>query len=330
MVISALSKGFSSIWCLPGSHYCSFLPNLVLYILCSEYSDFLNRVFITQYRYGYPAFLTLCQVLLTWFILEWLRFFQWTSIQPYSLEVGEILLLPSICFSFHSILSLWAVTNAPFTSYMLIIRFMPLVNLILAHLFTIKSKPSLRETFIVIIVTLCSIITGVQNFHDDAITYVYGLLGLAFESFYLTLIQKTKEDQRLSAVNIHYTCVINSVPILVVLCLIHPDTLKALASGSWLSLIFLGFFSLLLILGCILKFLICFCACQSSAVTVGMMDIAKRDTMTLRSLLPYKQSSLSLPFLTSLFISLSGIGIYAYGHYIDILPVPSVLNGHFI
>ncbi|XP_062926610.1 solute carrier family 35 member D3 isoform X3 [Mobula hypostoma] len=243
-----------------------WLSACVLYTACSAFFEFFSRIFINQYRFTFPAFIVLCQALLTIVILQLLKRVRLLKIEPYLLERGEIFLLPSICFSFHSILIMWAVTASYSTVFMFIRQFTPMASLALMQAFKLKKRASSSIGHLVLMVTLCSVLAGVRSFNDEVIVYIYGLLNLMLESMYLILLQKICEDQKTSVMDVHYTCTINSCPLLFVYCLLHPETQRIYVSGSWTSLIFLGFFSLVLILGCLLKFLICLCTLLSSAL----------------------------------------------------------------
>ncbi|XP_072881498.1 solute carrier family 35 member D3 [Hemitrygon akajei] len=290
---------------------CCWLSACVVYTACSALFEFFSRIFISQYRFTFPAFIVLCQALLTIVILQLLKRARLLKIEPYLLKRGEIFLLPSICFSFHSILIMWAVTASYSTVFMFIRQFTPMASLALMQTFNLKKRASSSIGHLVLMVTLCSVLAGARRFNDEAIVYIYGLLNLMLESMYLILLQKICEDQNTSVMDVHYTCTINSCPLLFVYCLLHPGTQQIYMSGSWTSLIFLGFFSLVLILGCLLKLLICLCTLLSSALMVSMMEVGKTDALTLRSIIANKWT-FSSPQLTSLLISASGIGIFLY------------------
>ncbi|XP_038638786.1 solute carrier family 35 member D3 [Scyliorhinus canicula] len=283
----------------------------LLYLLCSAFSEFFSGVFINQYRFNFPAFMALCQALLTIVLLQLLRQVRLLKIKPYLLESGEIFLLPSICFSFHSVLTLWAVIRSNSNVFTFIRRFTPLTTLAFMKMFNLKKRTSFSNAFLVLVVTSCTVFAGLQNFTDEAVVYVYGVLNLMFKSTYPTLIQKLCEDHKMSVVDVYYTCTINSCPLLFVYCLLHPDTPQIFPSGSWSSLIFLGFFALALLLGSLLNFLVFLCTLLSSALTMNMIEVAKTDMLALRNITTHEWTS-SLPLLTSLLISTSGVGIYMY------------------
>uniref|UniRef100_UPI00398E8747 solute carrier family 35 member D3 n=1 Tax=Pristiophorus japonicus TaxID=55135 RepID=UPI00398E8747 len=297
----------------PGSKWLrsgSWLSATALYTVCSAFSHFFNRVFIGQYRFNFPGFIALCQALLTTVVLQLLKHARLLKIQPYLLESGEAFLLPSICFSFHSVLTLWAVASSESTVFTFIRRFTPLASLALVQTCNLKKRMSSRRAFLVLLVTVCSVLAGHHDFNDEAVVYVYGLLNLMFESAYLTLIQKICEDHKKSVVDVYYTCTINSCPLLLVYCLLHPDSPQIFPSGSWTSLIFLGFFSLVLLLGCLLNFLICLCTLLSSAMTTSMIEVAKTDVLTLRNIVT--REWIFSPSLLSSLLSASGAVIYIY------------------
>ncbi|XP_078387106.1 uncharacterized protein LOC144668676 isoform X1 [Cetorhinus maximus] len=291
--------------------WCWLSASWSLYLLCSGFSEFFSGVFINQYRFNFPAFIALCQALLTIVVLQLLRQAGLLKIQPYLLESGEIFLLPSICSGFHSVLTLWAVTSSNSIVFTFIQRFTPLATLVFLETFNLKKRTSFSNAFLVLLVTSCSIFAGLQIFNDEAVVYVYGLLNLLFKSTYLPLIQKICEDHKKSVVDVYYTCTINSCPLLLVYCLLHPDTPQIFPSGSWSSLIFLGFFSLVLLLGSLLNFLVFLCTLLSSALTMNMIEVAKTDILTLRNIVTHEWT-FSPPLLTSLLISISGAGIYVY------------------
>ncbi|XP_069741617.1 solute carrier family 35 member D3 [Narcine bancroftii] len=283
----------------------------VFYTICSALSDFFNSVFISQYRFRFPGFIVLCQTLLTFSTLQLLKQARLLKIQPYLLENGEIFLLPSICFSFHSILILWAGTSSNSTVFTFIRRFTPLANLALTRTFNLKRRASSSSVLLVLLVILCSVLAGIHSFNDEAVVYIYGLLNLVLESIYLTMLQKICEDQKRSVGDAYYTCTINSFPLLLVYCLLHPETYQIYPSGSWTSLIFLGFFSLVLLLGCVLRFLTCLCTLLSSALMMSMMEGAKINVLTIRNIMAYEWI-VSPTHLTTLLISVSGVGIFIY------------------
>ncbi|XP_078055506.1 uncharacterized protein LOC144480201 [Mustelus asterias] len=287
---------------------CCLSVSGALYVLCSGFSEFFNGVFINQYRFNLPAFIALCQALLTIVVLQLLRQARLLKIKPYLLESGEIFLLPSICFSFHSVLTLWAMSSSNSSVFTFIGRFTPLATLTFMEIFNLKKRTSFSSAFLVLMVTSCTVFAGFQNFTDEVIVYVYGLLNLMFKSTYLTLIQKLGQDHKMSVLDVYYTCTINSCPLLFVYCLLHPDTPQILPSGSWSSLIFLGFFALVLLLGSLLNCLVFLCTLLSSALTMSMIEVAKTDMLALRNIVTHEWTSSSLPLL----ISTSGVGIYMY------------------
>ncbi|XP_020391043.2 LOW QUALITY PROTEIN: uncharacterized protein si:ch211-248a14.8 [Rhincodon typus] len=195
MVAAVPVQNSASSWLLCGSW---LLGPWAGYTLCSGCSEFFNGVFINQYRFGFPAFIALCQALLTIVVLQLLSQARLLKIQPYSLESGETFLLPSICFSFHSLLTLWAVTSSNSIGFNFIRQFTPLATLVLMEIFNLKKRTSSNTTFLVLLVTLCSVLAGLQNFNDEALVYAYGVLNLVFKSTYLILIQKICEDHKTS------------------------------------------------------------------------------------------------------------------------------------
>ncbi|GCC34909.1 solute carrier family 35 member D3 [Chiloscyllium punctatum] len=308
MVAAVPVQNSAGRWLLCGSWSLGFWA---VYTLCSGFSEFFNGVFINQYRFSFPAFIAVCQALLTVVVLQLLSQARLLKIQPYSLESGEIFLLPSICFSFHSVLTLWAVTSSNSVGFNFIRQFTPLATLALTKIFKLKKRTSSNSAFLVLLVTLCSALAGLQNFTDEALVYAYGVLNLMFKSTYLILIQETCEDHKSSVVDVYYTCSINTCPLLLLYCLLHPDTPQIFSSGSWSSLIFLGFFSLVLLLGCLLNFLVFLCTLLSSALTMNLFEVAKTDILMLRNISTHEWT-FSLPLLTSLLISISGVGVYMY------------------
>ncbi|XP_007895721.1 UDP-galactose/UDP-glucose transporter 7 [Callorhinchus milii] len=290
----------------------SLVAATAVYALCSGSLEFINSVFIIQYRFTFPAFIALSQALLTILVLELLRCFRLLKIQPYLLETGEKLLIPSICFSFHSVLTLWAVSSSNLKIFMFIRRFTPLASLALTATCNLRKRTSCSRFFLILLVTICSVLSGLEYFDLKGIVCLYGFISIMFESTYLTLIQKIGEDCEKSAMDIYYICTINSCPMLFLYCVLHPDSSQIFPSGSWNSLIFLGYFALVLVLGCLLNFFIYLCALLKSALMANMMEVAKINVMTLKTIATHQRMTSSVPLLISVLISAGGLGTYMY------------------
>ncbi|XP_033885903.3 uncharacterized protein si:ch211-248a14.8 isoform X1 [Acipenser ruthenus] len=300
------------------SRCCAYLLTATLYALAAMLSDFLQHLFITQYRYTYPASLVLAQVLLTLLVLQTLRCLGCVPLRSYSLRLGELLLVPSLCSSFHTVLGLWAVGNAPSGLFNLTQRLVPIACLAWTRGLGTQRPPSVRVSLLVTGISLGSLLPGIQSTHsEDSLVYLYAPLSLFLESLYLCWLQKVWEQLasgigNISMLDIHYTVTVNSSLVLGFFCLLQLDSPQALIQGSWHSLLFLGYLVGLLALGSIVRLLLCVTALRSSAVTSAVMEVAKVDLVTLRSLVQCSLGSTSSPVLTSFFFSTSGLLVYCY------------------
>ncbi|XP_041125286.1 uncharacterized protein si:ch211-248a14.8 [Polyodon spathula] len=300
------------------SRCCVYLLTATLYTLAAMLSEFLKRLFITQYRYTYPAPLVLAQVLLTLLVLQTLRCLGCVPLRSYSLRLGELLLVPSLCSSFHTVLGLWAVGSAPSGLFDLTQRLVPIACLAWMRGLGTQHPPSLRASLLVTAISLSSILPGIQSTHsEDSLVYLYAPLSLFLESLYLCWLQKVWERLpsgigNVSMLDIHYTVTVNSSLVLGFFCLLQLDSPQALIQGSWHSLLFLGYFAGLLALGSIMRLLLCVMVLRSSAVTAAVMEVVKENLVTLKSLVQCSLGSTSSPVLTSFFISTSGLLVYCY------------------
>lgn len=115
------------------------------------------------------------QVVLTLAAMATLHALGYIKLQPYSLQLGEQLLVPSICDSIQAVLALWAVTS-PSGLFPLTSRLLPLACVAWSYALGLNTRrPYIRHTFLLAAVTFTSMtITGTHNaLHCHVSVYLF-------------------------------------------------------------------------------------------------------------------------------------------------------------
>uniref|UniRef100_W5MPP4 Si:ch211-207n2.7 n=1 Tax=Lepisosteus oculatus TaxID=7918 RepID=W5MPP4_LEPOC len=266
---------------------------VLVYSLGSTLYDFLTRLFISQYRYPYLAPLALAQVLLTLLCTVALRALGCVTLQPYSLQLGERLLVPSICSSLQAVLGLWAEANAPSDLFVFMLQLLPLASAGWSHVLGLTKPPSPRITALVTAVTLSALIsTGMHgSFTWKPLVYLYAPLSLLLHSLCLSWLAKVGELQRrhaggqTSPLDLYYTLSVNSSLLLGFLCLLLPNAGQAFSRGSWHSLIFLGYLLGMTVLGALQHLFLALATLYSSPLAAALLHAAKDLALLFYSLL---------------------------------------------
>lgn len=115
----------------------------------------------------------------------------------------------------------------------------------------------------------------------------YSALSLLLHSFSLSWLGELSRSRQghASTFDLYYALVLTRVAALVPLCALHPDTPRALANGSWHSLIFVGYMAGMLLSGAALHFLVDVMALRSSALTATLIHSARGLAMPIIHLL---------------------------------------------
>ncbi|KAL4640137.1 hypothetical protein GN956_G12609 [Arapaima gigas] len=230
---------------------------LLIYSLNNVFYSFLTSIFVSQYHYAYSVTLTFAQVLLTLLLFLSLRFVGVAPQLSYSLQLGEQLLVPSVCESIQEILALWAETSAPVALYHITLQLLPLACVAWSRVLklTQPSSPHITVLLAAITVTSVSITVSRGPLWVEPLVCVYAPLSLFLHSLSLCWMAKVGEDEVahkgwwVSLLNLYFSLTVNKSLVLGVLCLVHPDGLRALTTGHWQTLLFLAYLLGVLLLG---------------------------------------------------------------------------------
>ncbi|KAJ8284787.1 hypothetical protein COCON_G00036370 [Conger conger] len=258
---------------------CASLLALLAYSQSNKLYSFVTHIFISQYRFPYVVPLAFAQVVLTLAAMAALHALGFITLQPYSLQLGEQLLVPSICDSIQGVLALWAVTS-PSGLFPLTSRLLPLACVAWTHALDLHTRrPSVQNTLLLAAVTFTSMtMTGAQNvLWTDPIVRLYAPLSLCLHSLSLCWVAKVGKSARRrqgghsTSLNLYYCLNVNRSLVLGFLCLLHPDSPRVLSEGCWHSLLFLGYLLAMLLLGILHHLLLAVAALYGSPLAAGLM-----------------------------------------------------------
>lgn len=111
----------------------------------------------------------------------------------------------------------------------------------------------------------------------ELLEYFYSPLSLFLHSLSLAWLGKVAQIERGHATtfDLYYTLTVTRSVLLVLLCAIHPDTPRAMAHGSWNTLLFLGYMLAVLLLGSAQMFLVDVTALRYSPLAAALLHSAR-------------------------------------------------------
>ncbi|KAL0964496.1 hypothetical protein UPYG_G00324630 [Umbra pygmaea] len=268
------------------------LAVMVLYAMADQLRSFVAGIFIPQYHYPFAVPVTFFQVLVTLICLLLLHAVGLAPLKPYSLSLGEQLLVPSICGSAQVLLGVWADASAHSGMYPLTMALLPILCVGWSHGMHLAVPPSVRLTGLITVITVASVgITASQGLPKvELLECLCSAMALIFHSLSLTWLAKVAETERhssghVSPFDLYYTLIVNQSLVLGFLCLLHPDSPRALGDGNWHSLLFIGYLLTILLLEALQCLLVDMTAMVVSPLAAALLHTARRLTTPFYSIL---------------------------------------------
>ncbi|XP_048843910.1 uncharacterized protein si:ch211-248a14.8 [Brienomyrus brachyistius] len=271
----------------------TILLALTLYSLNAWLYKLLTEIFVSQYRFPYAVQLAFAQALLMLAVLSSLCSLGCLPLQPYSLHLGERLLVPAICQGAHAALALWAQANGAAVLHGLAERLLPLACTACSHALALTLPLSSHSIVLLAGAVLTSVSLTVMraSLWIDALICLYAVLSVFLHSLSLCWLAKVGEGEavrggrRVSSLDLCFSMTINESLVLGFLCLLHPDGAPALSGGSWQSLLFLAYLLGVLLLGALQHLLLAIAALRCSPVAAALLHTAQGLAEPLTSLL---------------------------------------------
>ncbi|XP_024278509.1 uncharacterized protein si:ch211-248a14.8 [Oncorhynchus tshawytscha] len=293
---SILRRFLPDVWkpLVPLLSYSATLLVMVLYALADRLRSFVADIFIPQYHYQFAVPITFVQVLVTLLYLLLLHAMGLAPLKPYSLSLGERLLVPSVCGSAQTVLGVWAEASAHSGMYALTMRLLPLLCVGWSHGLRLAVPPSVHLTGLITVITFTSVtITASQGLPSvEVLECLYAPLALLLHSLSLTWLAKVAETEHrhhssshTSPFDLYFTLMVNQSLVLGFLCLLHPEGPRALGEGSWHSLLFMGYLLAILLLGALQHLLVDMAALTFSPLVAALLHTAHGLTRPLYSLM---------------------------------------------
>ncbi|XP_036450059.1 solute carrier family 35 member D3 [Colossoma macropomum] len=262
---------------------------VVLYSLADKLHSFVCGIFMPQYHYPYAVPLALIQMLLNLLALVGLHAAGLVMLKPFSLRLAERLMVPAVCGSFQSVLALWAEASSHSGLYPLTARLLPVLSLAWSHLLALTTSNNTHFNCILVAVTFISVtITAREGLYTiEPLEYLYSPLSLFLHSLSLAWLAKVAQSERghTSIFDLYYTLTVTRSLLLGFLCLLHPDSPRAITDGSWHSLLFLGYMLGILLLGAVQVLMVDITALSLSGMAAALLHSARGLTLPLYNLL---------------------------------------------
>jgi len=289
----------------------------LFYFSCSISMNFLNKAVVSSYNFNYPFFIMACQMLTTIIFIDILRTLKMIKINAYSLKDGVEFLACSISFATHSTLSLIALHGMNIPMYGAIKRCTPLVNLILSVMVLRKPFPSALLTFSIGLITVGVLVASLGDLAFDAHAYTMGSLSVFAQAGYLTLVQKSSEQNHKSIVEMLHVNAYNTLPIFITVSMILGEPANISSSLDSLDASFVMVFVLLILSGCILTYSQFLCAAVCSALTTSMIGVAKSVIQTILGFFTFGGVKFHPLNIIGLVMNIFGGIIYTYIKHIE-------------
>merc|ERR1719336_1408886 len=243
--------------------------------------NFLNKAVVSSYAFNFPFFILACQMAVTIILLHLLRFLRILKLPSLSLKESLDFLPCSGCFATHSSLSLIALHGMNIPMYGAIKRCTPLVNLVLSGMVLRNPFPSVLLTFSIGLITIGVLIAGLGDLTFDGHAYTMGTLSVFAQAGYLTLVQKSSEQNHKGILEMLYVNSYNTLPIFLTVSMILGEPANIGQSLSSVEGGFYPIFALLIMSGCVLTWAQFMCAAVCSALTTSMVGVSKSVIQTI-------------------------------------------------
>lgn len=286
------------------------------YGIVSGSMSFVNKVVLTSYSYHFPNVIMLAQVSVMAIVLESARILGYTSMLEYTLERGKQFLVPSICFALHTTLALRALDDLSIPMYNVLRRLLPLTSLLFACLM-LKKKPSILVITSVVLVVAGCIIAGIGDLEFSASAYIFALLSVVCQSFYLTYIQKTGVEKGLSTLTVLHTNCINCIPLLLIYTVCSKELLSAFRFGGYIDPSFQIALMIDVGFGCILNYSLFLCTTMNSALTTSLVGVVKGVLTTIIGFFTFGGVPVTVLVILGISLNTFGGAAYSYAKYAE-------------
>lgn len=269
---------------------------LVTVGLGSRLYNFVAGIFIPQYHFPFSVALCFGQVVISLLFLNLLHLLGAASLQGYSRALCEKLLVPSVCSSVGSVLSVWARANSSLPGlFSLVAPLLPLLTAALSFLFRLTSPLSTHVSVFISFISGASLFIPVSRGVSavDFLEYIYAPLALILHGVSLVWLAKVSEAEnrlsvstKASVSDIYYCHLVNQSGILGLLWLLHPESpWHVLSRGSWHTLLFHGYLFAILLLGMARNYLVGITALSFSPLAAAVLHSGYQLALPFLSLL---------------------------------------------
>ncbi|XP_076074417.1 uncharacterized protein LOC143045654 [Mytilus galloprovincialis] len=280
----------------------------VFYGTCSVSMAFINKALMTTFKFDYPVFIMVVQMIFTIFILELLSCLQLIQLPKYTLSRGKSFALPALFYALNSVLGLTALSHMNVAMYGVLKRCVPLVTMFLSVVILKQGFPSKKTIASVICLTSGCIVAGYGDLQFSLAAYTCGGLSNLTQSLYLLLVQRyiAKDITTVETLQLNS---FNTLPFLLLYSIINKEIVEAVHYERLGNPLFLFVFFAAVSMGCLLNYSLFLCTSMTSALTTSVVGGIKAMLQTLFGLFTFGGISHNMATYVGIGMNLSG-GLY--------------------
>ena len=160
------------------------------------------------------------------------------------------------------------------------------------------------------------LISGYGDLTFNLLGYACGILSNLTQSVYLLLVQRATNG-KLSTVESLQLNSINTIPLLIVICIVKGEIWEVKSYDKFTETIFIVVFVLAIFLGCLLNYSLFLCTSLTSALTTSVVGGLKALAQTVLGLFTFGGVSHNIPTYLGISMSVSGGLSYIFAKYLE-------------
>ena len=160
------------------------------------------------------------------------------------------------------------------------------------------------------------LISGYGDLTFNILGYACGILSNITQSVYLLLVQRATNGKLSTVESLQLNC-INTIPLLVIICIVKGEMKEVQSYSQFTDTIFIVVFSLAIFLGCLLNYSLFLCTSLTSALTTSVVGGLKALAQTILGLFTFGGVSHNLATFVGISMSVSGGLSYIFAKYLE-------------
>ena len=157
---------------------------------------------------------------------------------------------------------------------------------------------------------------GYGDLTFNILGYACGAFSNITQSVYLLLVQRATSGKLSTVESLQLNC-INTLPLLVIVCMVKGEIYEVKSYDKYSETIFIVVFVLVILLGCLLNYSLFLCTSLTSALTTSVVGGLKALAQTILGLFTFGGVSHNLATFVGISMSVSGGLSYIFIKYLE-------------